>query len=366
MTIGIDARIWGHPGMGRYLREVFFAMRRQAPEVRFQLLMYQSERQELDRMDAGIAIHPAKSPIYSLSEQWELSAFSKRKELLHVPHFNIPLLSGAKKLVVTVYDLIYLKDTVHSGSWLGRAYVNFMFKAVEKKADVVIVVSEYTKMDLLNYFPKLRGRVFVIPAAVSSLFYPITSDSVLQEARKRHGLNRPFVLFVGSLKPHKNVSLLVEAMADLRREKKIDAELVLVGRKDEKDKKLLGLMQKYASFIRRFETLPDEQLLYLYNLAEVFVLPSFWEGFGLPALEAMACGTPTLLSNRASLPEVGGQAALYFDPTSVDALKEGLCNVLQNEDVCQKMRVDGLLQAKEFSWDKTAVQTLKIYEQVLR
>ena len=301
---------------------------------------------------------------YSLREQWELFNFSRRHDLLHVPHFNIPVF-GAKKLVVTVHDLIYLKDKRYSASGLGRAYVRMMFKKIEKKADAVLTVSEYTKADLLHSFPGLRGRVFVTYEGASALFRPIHDREELRRIQNKYSLHPPFVLFVGSLKSHKNVSVLIEAMAALKNEKRSEQELVLVGRKDEKEKGLLALIRKNSSFVKTLGEVSDEDLAVLYNLAEVFVLPSLWEGFGLPALEAMACGTPVLSSDRSSLPEVVGQAGSLFDPTRVDALKELLYTVLESRPLREKMSEMGLVQAKKFSWDKTADSTLDVYERVL-
>ena len=362
--VGIDLRMWEHPGIGRYLRELYFAMLRKEPRLAFRLLAPESVQKSLKFRQADVEFQKASSSIYSLAEQWELLSFAKKAELLHVPHFNIPVFYGGK-LVVTVHDLIYLKDPKYSGSSLGRAYVKFLFKQIEKKAAAVLAVSEYTKNDLIEHFPKLKDRIFVTHEAASFLFQPAASAD-LEQAKKKYALNKPFVLFVGSLKAHKNVSVLIEAMRLLREEKGISHELLLVGGKDKKEKELLALIESNSSFVRAMGRIDDEELVNFYGLAEVFVLPSLWEGFGLPVLEAMACGAPVLASDRASLPEVIGDAGSLFDPTRVDELKELLYNVLQNRDLRQKMRVEGFSQAKKFSWDKTAAETLSVYERVLR
>jgi glycosyltransferase involved in cell wall biosynthesis len=362
--VGLDLRMWEHPGIGRYLRELFFAMLRKKPEASYRLLLPQNNRQSFQNLKADIEFQNAFSSIYGLAEQWELLTFSKKTSLLHVPHFNIPVM-GKAKLVVTVHDLVYLKDTRYSGSRLGRAYVNFLFKKMEKKADAILAVSEYTKTDLLEHFPKLKGRVFVTHEAASHSFQPVNDPVALECAKKKYSLNHPFVLFVGSLKAHKNVPALIEAMFLLRKEKGIKHELVLVGRQNTKESALQALIKKNSSFVKVLGSLMDEELVLIYNLAEAFVLPSLWEGFGLPVVEAMACGTPVLASDRASLPEVAGEAGLLFDPERVDDLKELLYNVLQSSELRQKMRVNGLLQAKKFSWDKTAAETLDVYERVL-
>ncbi len=356
--------MWEHPGIGRYERELYFAMLKKNPGFSFRLLAPEKARQSIELHPNGAKFEKALSSIYSLREQWELFSFSKKVDLLHVPHFNIPVLSHGK-LVVTVHDLVYLKDAKHSGSALGRSYVDYLFKKIEQKADAVLTVSEFTKSDLLDHFPKLKNRVFVTHEAASGMFQRLNNSNQLEPTKKKYALQVPFVLFVGSLKSHKNIPILIEALKALRKEKGIPHELVLVGRKDEKEKGLLELIEQNASFIKTLGELPDRELVLLYNLAEVFVLPSLWEGFGLPVLEAMACGCPVLASNRSSLPEVVGEAGLLFDGASVDALKELLYNVLQSGELRQKMRMDGFLQAKKFSWDKTAAETLSVYDRVL-
>ena len=361
--VGMDLRMWGHAGIGRYMRELYFAMLRKKPVFDLRLLLPAGVRESLRYRQDDVEFQDSHTSIYSLAEQWELASFSKRSDLLHVPHFNVPVL-GAKKLVVTVHDIIYLKDTAYSGSFFGRAYVEFMFKVIERKADAVLAVSEYTKNDLLEHFPGLKGRVFVTHEAASFLFQPVAAHD-LEATKKKRSLTKPFVLFVGSLKAHKNVSVLIEAMRALKEEKGLPHELILVGGKDEKEKELLALIEKNASFVRSLGHTGDEELVHFYNLAEAFVLPSLWEGFGLPVLEAMACGAPVLASDRASLPEVVGEAGRLFDPTRVDELKDLLYNVLQSRDLRQKMRADGFIQAKKFSWDKTAAETLNVYERVL-
>jgi len=306
----------------------------------------------------------ANSKIYSLAEQWEIPRKSNSLDLLHVPHFNIPVFLK-KKLVVTVHDLIYLHEPDASRSKFGKAYVTWLLKMIRKKAAAVIAVSEYTKNDLLSHFPGFSAeRVFVTHEAPSPIFKKIESPSTLQKTRQRYGLLRPLVLFVGTLKPHKNLVTLIHAIKILTERKVIDHDLVVVGRKDERQKGLLKLIHQ-NSFVRYLGELEDSELVALYNLADVFVLPSYYEGFGLPVVEAMACGTPVITSNRSSLPEIIGSAGLSFDPNQVDALVELLYNILSNQELRKNMSNIGLEQVKGFSWRKTAEETLKVYDRVM-
>lgn len=367
-TIGLDARLWKHPGIGRYVRELSWEMARCLESEKLILLGdpapihdFFSSRQGSSSAPTCIETH---SKIYSLQEQWQMPGKAASLDLLHVPHFNIPVFLRTK-LVVTIHDLIYLHEPGALKSHLGKPYVAWLLKMIEKKAAAVFAVSQHTKNDLLEQFPRLsRDHVFVTYEASSPLFHKISNSLELQAVRSRHSLSKPFILFVGTLKAHKNVPALIRALKILRETKGVDHELVLVGRKDEQNRLLLDMIKQNA-FVRYLGELSDPEVAVLYNCAEVFVLPSFCEGFGLPAIEAMASGTPVIVSNRSSLPEIVGSAGLIFDPLKVDALCELLYNVLNNDELRKKMITLGLARAGEFSWRTTAEQTMDVYRKVL-
>lgn len=364
-VIGWDVRMWDHPGIGRYIRELTSAIIKKRPAYELRLLA--SSDKFSDTMFAGGGVTRERcvySDIYSVLEQIEMPIRTCGLDLLHVPHFNVPVLYPGR-LVVTVHDLIYVRQASASRSRFGQAYARFLFNFISKKAAAVITVSKHTRRDLLDLFPKTRPeKVFVIPEAASNIFRKVTDDALLQTVRKRYRLERPFVLTVGSLKPHKNVPMLVQALAHLREMKGVEHDLVIVGRKDPRHPDILDAIERHE-WAHYLGELGDEELACLYNLADLFVMPSLEEGFGLPVLEAMACGTPVLASNRASLPEVAGDAASLFDPASIDALENVLYNVLGNRDLRQKMSRQGLERAQVFSWEKSADSTLRVYEQVL-
>jgi len=360
--IGIDVRMWTHPGIGRYLRELTKHLLSNGTDERFVFLGDSTLCGEFSKRPD---FRQARSKIYSLSEQWEIPRLTRDLDLLHVPHFNIPLLLD-KPLVVTVHDLTYLHDTRAAVSRWARPYAAYFFRQLQKKAAAVLTVSEFTRRDLLTCFPKLNpDKVFVTYEAASPFFRKLDDPEWLGQSKKKYGIQEPYVLFVGSLRPHKNIPALINAMASLRSKRKISHGLVLVGRCETVDAGLSDLISQH-SFVRVLGEVPDLELVALYNLAELFVLPSFREGFGLPAVEAMACGTPVAVSSAASLPEIVGDAGCLFDPHRVDALEEVIYNVLKDRELQKNMSKAGLERAKQFSWENTARQTRRIYAQVLK
>ena len=365
--IGIDLRLWGHPGIGRYIRELTAAMIALQGAQSFQYLGYPADLEvAAGKFGGGFSGIKVYSKIYSVSEQWEIAVKSRNMGLLHVPHFNIPVMYRGK-LVVTVHDLIYLRDAKASKSRWGKPYAEFLFRYIGKKAAAILTVSEYTKNDLLNFFPEISPeKVFVTHQAASPLFFPVHEPAILDSTRKRFGFSKPFVLFVGSLKEHKNIPVLIRAVLALRSEKKMEIELVIVGRRDPKNKELWNKIQENSSSVKYLGELPDADLALLYNLADVFVLPSYREGFGLPVIEAMACGVPVIVSNRASLPEIAGGAGLVFDPDRVDELSALMYNVISDRLMRKNLSEQGIARAAHFSWENTAQKTMEVYDKVLR
>jgi glycosyltransferase involved in cell wall biosynthesis len=361
--IGLDLRVWSHPGIGRYLRELVKALSETGTPQKFSFLVYPGDRAAVRNFFPNADFVEASSRIYSLREQAELWGFSRQVDLLHVPHFNAPLVCSSK-LVVTVHDLIYLKDARFSGSFLGKLYARSLFQGIVRNAKAVIAVSQFTKKDLVETFPKLDGRVEVIYEAASARFRQSPDPKALRAVKERLGLMSPFILFVGSFKAHKNLPVLLDAFQNLKKNNSLTHELVLVGKKDPKESQLFRRIEGMPH-ARCLESVGDDDLFALYHLAKVLVVPSLWEGFGLPMLEAMACGTPVLCSDRSSLPEIAGDAALTFDPERADRLEELLIRVLQDDSLRQTLSAKGFVRANRFSWEKAARETLKLYEKVV-
>ncbi len=353
-------RMCGHPGIGRYIRELADAM--VLDDLSGLELVFMGYT--LRARPAGVSYKKLRSGIYSLSEQCELPLKSAGIDLLHVPHFNVPVL-WPKRMVATVHDLIYFHDPIASRSRFGRAYTAFLMKTIARKASRVITVSQYTRQDLLTTFKEFRPeQVRVIHEAASPAFRKIDDAGLLEAARRRLALQGPLVLFVGSLKRHKNVLALIRAFVALKQKKGLPHTLVLVGRADTNYPDVLKEAARHT-FIRHLGELNDDDLVALYNLSDAFVLPSLWEGFGIPLLEAMACGTPVIASDRCSIPEVVGEAAALFDAPDVDALEDVLYNVLKDKELRNRLSKKGLERAQAFSWQRAAKETLEVYRQAL-
>ncbi len=349
--------MWDHPGIGRYVRELTRAAVRLAPG-RLTLIGHEASRGAFPK---GVAFRPARAGVYSLAEQLELPRAASGFGALHVPHFNVPF-AYRGRLVATVHDLIYLHDAKASKRRFGHAAASALFGHIARRAAAVIAVSEATRAELVERFPRLAPRVRVIHEAASPAFRRIEDPVARASERSRLGIEGPFVLHVGTLKPHKNLPFLLEAM-DRVREKGLPHGLVAVGRADAQGGPILEALRK-RPYARHLGEVSDGDLASLYNLADAFVLPSLVEGFGLPVLEAMACGTPVLVSDRASLPEVAGDAARFFDPLRVDALSGLLYTVLENGELRRAMSSAGLARAERFSWEKAAAETLRVYDEV--
>lgn len=350
-----------HPGIGRYVRELVPELVARSKGMSFRFLVSSGSRAL--SAPASTESKILRSKVYGVGEQFEVPLASRGSRLMHVPHFNAPLVRF-RPLVVTIHDLIYLRERAALRSPLKRAAAWALIGATVDRARAILTVSEATKADLLDAFPHVRPeRISVVHEAPSASFRQEPDAARVAAARLKHRIKQPFILFVGSLKPHKNVATLVRAVQAIR-ERGLPHELRLVGRDDRSDTALAALLPQ-SPFVRQMGELPDGELSTLYRLADAVVLPSFREGFGLPVVEAMVSGTPAILARRSSLPEVGGDAAAYFDPDRVDDLAQILYTILNDNELRKQMSARGIVRAATFSWARAADQTLEVYRKVL-
>ena len=287
--------------------------------------------------------------------------WQEKIDLLHSMAFVTPLLSPCPS-VITIYDLSFIIFP-QSFKYLKRLYLTLLTRPSARKARRIITISESTKRDTVRLLGVSSKKVDIVHCGVDKAFHPLPEGEIAS-FRQKHGLPERIILFVGTIEPRKNVVRLIEAYSRLRDGQ---VKLVIGGAR--------GWL--YEEVFARVEELdltddvlfpgyiPSDELPLWYNAAELFVYPSLYEGFGLPPLEAMACGTPVLTSNVSSLPEVVGEAGLTVDPMDSEGLAEAMNQVLGDGVLRQSMRERGLARAGRFSWARAARETIEVYQRAL-
>lgn len=263
--------------------------------------------------------------------------------------------------ILTIHDLTpFIVPEYHplSRSLLYKALLGRTLKF----ADRIIAVSEQTKKDLINAMNVPEEKIKVIYEAANEQFMPM-DKAYCRNSLSRYNITDPFILYVGTLEPRKNIPKLIKAFYKIKK-LGINHKLVIAGKKGWNYKEIFETIKnlKLQTDVLFTGYMPEEDLPILYNAADLFVYPSLYEGFGLPPLEAMACGTPVITSNTSSLPEVVGDAGVIVDPCNVGGLANVMYEVLINESLREDMRTKGLERARMFSWERTAKETLQAYE----
>jgi glycosyltransferase involved in cell wall biosynthesis len=285
-------------------------------------------------------------------------------DVFHATNFVCPR-SRRIPVVVTVHDLTLLRHP-ELGTRRLRRLVSRVGPEV-RAAHHVIADSAATRHDLIELLAVPPERIHVVHLGCHARFRPVPADAARAAVGERYGLRDPYILHVGTLEPRKNLATLIRAYARLRRERPIPQGLVLAGDRGWKYEPILRLVEDLGlhAAVQFTGPVPAEDLPALYNAADLFVYPSLYEGFGLPPLEAMACGTPVVTSNVSSLPEVVGDAALLVDPHDECALTEAMARALSDTELRQDMRARGLERARHFSWERSARETLAVYEEAM-
>ena len=283
-----------------------------------------------------------------------------RVSLFHSQYICPPV--SAIPEVVTIHDVLFeTHPDLFVGAFSSRSVG--LIRRSAHRARRVLTVSEFSRRAILEQYNLAEERVVAIPNAVDhDRFRTLDEDETLRGVKTRYDLQRPFILHVGRIEPRKNLVRLIRAFHRVREKVEPSLELILVGRKDFQfetiDEEIAG--SKDAS-VRILSSVSDEDLPAFYNLAELFAFPSLVEGFGIPILESMACGTPVVTSKRGALAEVGGDAVAWVEPEDEDSIASTLENVLTETDEASRLRQRGLSRAKQFSWKDTARRTLEVY-----
>ena len=284
-------------------------------------------------------------------------------DVLHVQYTAPPL--APCPVVATIHDLAFehLPETFNRRSWMQ---LRFTVRRTARRAAQIITVSEYSKQDISKTYKIEPQRILVTPEAAAARFSPVTNETELKKVRETYGIERDYILSLCSIQPRKNLVRLIEAYSLLRQSRqgvKLP-QLVLAGKRGWLDGEIFNAAEQNVrgSDIRFTGYVADQDLPALYSGALCFVYPSYFEGFGLPILEAMKCGAPVIAGNRTSLPELVADAGLLFDPFDTNALVEALNRILDDADYCRALKAKGLKRSSEFSWQATAQLTLKAYE----
>jgi glycosyltransferase involved in cell wall biosynthesis len=372
--IGIDytAAVQQGAGIGRYVRELVASLLRLETPESFQYRLFAASSTPLPALPFRVTRLP-------FHDRWLVRVWHRARiplpvelitgpiDLYHSPDFTLPPTLSRTKTLLTVHDLSFVRDPDSADDRL-RAFLSTAVPRSVARADHVLADSQATKDDLMELWATPSEKITVLYCGVDARFRPIGDPEALAAVRARYGLGkRPFFLSVSTLQPRKNYRRLMQAFAPLA-ESDRDLMLVIGGGKGWRTEEILaeparlgiGDSVVFPGFI------DDDDLPALYSAAIALAYPSLYEGFGLPVLEAMACGTPVITSDRSSLPEVTADAGLQIDPLDVDAWTAGLTAIVEDTALREILIARGLAQAKRFNWERAAGELLSIYRRLLQ
>jgi len=368
MRIGIDisATRIDRAGSGIYIRSLVNALRETCPTHEYRLVAFGRDQSSHHHRTVADRVENVLRDLIWTPVLLPLRAQQARLDVLHLPAHRAPLVC-AVPMVVTFLDLTPLRYPETFNVW-SRYYSRVTFPVIVRRAERIIAISENTKRDLEVLLGVPSEKITVIYLGSRAGLHPVQDRDTVERTLRDYGLERPFILHVGTLEPRKNIPRLLQAFSHLCAATAVAHTLVFVGRPGWQYQgifdtiKVLGLSDK----VRMVGYIPVDALACLYSAADVLAYPSLYEGFGLPVLEAMACGCPVVTSNVSSLPEVAGDAAVMVDPTDVRQLAEAIYRVISDHDLAARMRHRGVERAQLFTWERTAARTVDVYHQAAK
>jgi glycosyltransferase involved in cell wall biosynthesis len=365
--LGIDARKLADFGIGSYLQGLLGELVQLAEESDVVVLVAPESRSLLPQLPERWRLVEVEAPGYTVWEQVAvpLAALRAGVRVLHVPHYVIPL-AYPGRLVVTIHDIIHVLFPEFLRHSLGFAYARWLIRAAVRRSSRVVTVSRTTADDLRRLFGASEARLRVIPNGVNEEFFAPGDPGVDETLRARLGVTRPYLLHVGNHKPHKNVEGVLKAYQILVRGDLAEAPpLVLAGGfapDGDLAKRAAGM--GLADRVRCLGHLERRELAALFRGASVFVYPTLYEGFGLPVLEAMACGVPVVAGDVAAVREVAGEGVVRVNPRDVVELANALRRLCEQPDVCAQLSARGREAASRYRWRQAAEATLAEYRAV--
>jgi glycosyltransferase involved in cell wall biosynthesis len=378
MRVGIDvtAAARQRAGIGRYTRELVeallsFAAPTEAPALGYTLFAATgglSQQAWRPHPQPGVRVRTLP-----LSDEWLARLWHRARlplpvelvtgplDLFYSPDFVLPPTWPRTRTVLTVHDLSFLRYPQHYMPKLAR-YLGQVVPRSVARADRVLADSEATRADLIELMGVAPERVEVLYSGVAPRFRPQAEPGERERLRDRHGLaERPYILSVGTIQPRKNTVHLIRAFARMRSVTRRPEQLLIAGGRGWLYQEAVAEAARHGDDVRILGFASDVDLPALYRGAALFAFPSFYEGFGLPVLEAMACGVPVVCSNASSLPEVAGDAALLVDPHDEAGLAQAMQRALEDEPLRREMVARGLEQAAQFTWERAARQLLATF-----
>ena len=371
MHIGIDARMYSSKftGIGRYNFELIQHLKKIDHKNQYSIFLNDPEF-EIFEDNAQFQKVRVNAKHYSLAEQITFlkKIYEVKPDLMHFTHFNNPIFY-LRPQVVTIHDLtLSFYPGKKMTSVLHRIGYNLSVRSVLAKAKKIIAVSKNTKKDVMDLFHVPEEKIQVIYEGASDKFSHHASEVDLETTKKKFSITKPFLLYTGVWRDHKNVVGLIRAFHSVREIYNLDIELVITGKPDPVYHEVLDTIDtlKLKKHVKCVGLVSEKDLTSLYQSAALYVFPSFYEGFGIPPLEAFAAGLPVVCSNTSSLPEICGEGnAVFFDPNNVQDMAEKIADTLQDTALQKNLIQRGFERLRIFSWEEMARETLNIYKSAL-
>ncbi|MCW1930284.1 MAG: glycosyltransferase family 4 protein [Candidatus Kerfeldbacteria bacterium] len=375
MRIGIDARFFGgeqSKGLGRYTQKLIEYLAETTSDDTYVIFLQPESIPHWTITDPRFEIVKAPYRWYTLAEQifMPLTIARAHVDLMHFPHFNVPLLYR-RPYIVTIHDLIILHFATERATTLGPLLYWFKHQAGQMvmrhavhHAQHILTVSEFSKRDIINYYGIDDSLVSVTYEAAEVQDSLVFNEKEQERVLRTYGITGRYVLYIGNAYPHKNLEMLIEAASQYKKTRGSEQlRFVFVGKEDYFYSRLkhLAWAKNVDDIVTFTGFVPDNELPVLYHNALVYAFPSAYEGFGLPPLEAMALGTPVVSSNASCLPEILGDAALYFDPHDVSGILQAIHRVMNSSEQRELLIARGLRRVRQFSWKRMAEQTVSMY-----